>query len=353
MKRVLVTGVGSGGHGEQILKALSMSSSDRFVLFGADANPNVESEWVEGKVHPLPLASEANYVKEVFSLAQNLEAGAVFHGSEPELAALIGVREKFDDAGIFLATNSKELVEIGLNKHSTSEVLQGLGFGVPRYWLLDNERGLDSVDEFPVVVKPYLGGGGSRDVYIAQDSEDLAAVAQLLGFFSQGSILFAQKYIGTAEQEFTVGVLHNPRGDLLGSVAMKRDLTSTLSLKTVVPNRTGNRSLGKALHISSGVSQGIIADFPEIREACERIAGALRSVGPLNIQCRKVGEEIYVFELNPRFSGTTSARAIAGFNEPEVFLRSHFYPDQLLDLPQVQTGTLTRQLTETFISQFS
>jgi carbamoyl-phosphate synthase large subunit len=43
----------------------------------------------------------------------------------------------------------------------------------------------------------------------------------------------------------------------------------------------------------------------------------------LNLQLRVHDGEIYVFEIHPRFSGTTPIRAGAGFNEPDVLLRHH------------------------------
>ena len=38
-------------------------------------------------------------------------------------------------------------------------------------------------------------------------------------------------------------------------------------------------------------------------------------------QCRYVGDQVVTFEINPRFSGTTFIRALAGYNEPDLLLR--------------------------------
>ena len=346
MKRILVTGVGSGGHGEQVLKALSLAATGKYVLFGADANPHTRSKFVATKVHALPLANSPHYKDAVFELARELGVDAVFHGSEPELAVLSKMKDKFERAGIFLATNKPDLVEIGLNKDLTCRTLKELGFQVPRFWLITEGTALDVVDEYPVVVKPYLGGGGSRDVFIAQNFRDLEAIALLLGFFDIPCDLFVQKYVGSADAEFTVGVLNSPEGKLIGSVAMKRDLTSTLSVRSRIPNRTSDLSLGEYLTVSSGVSQGRIDDFPEVRREAELIAQRLGSAGPLNIQCRVVDKRIYVFEINPRFSGTTSARALVGFNEPDLFLDSYFSPKELPGAFKIARGILSRNLTE-------
>ena len=46
------------------------------------------------------------------------------------------------------------------------------------------------------------------------------------------------------------------------------------------------------------------------------VARALRPFGACNFQLRLRGQEPVAFEINPRCSGTTAARALAGFNEP-------------------------------------
>ena len=66
-------------------------------------------------------------------------------------------------------------------------------------------------------------------------------------------------------------------------------------------------------------------DHPKIRVFCEDLAVRLGLCGPVNIQLRTHGDAIKVFEVHPRFSGTTSIRAEAGFNEPDMVIR-----DQLL-----------------------
>jgi carbamoyl-phosphate synthase large subunit len=43
----------------------------------------------------------------------------------------------------------------------------------------------------------------------------------------------------------------------------------------------------------------------------------------LNMQCRIHRDKVYIFEINPRFSGTTNLRALVGFNEPEYLINEH------------------------------
>ena len=48
------------------------------------------------------------------------------------------------------------------------------------------------------------------------------------------------------------------------------------------------------------------------------IVEALKPFGGCNVQLRVRNGKPYVFEINARCSGTTAARALAGFNEPKI-----------------------------------
>jgi carbamoyl-phosphate synthase large subunit len=42
----------------------------------------------------------------------------------------------------------------------------------------------------------------------------------------------------------------------------------------------------------------------------------------LNVQARMVGDQLKVFELNPRISASCPIRAVAGVNEPDILYRN-------------------------------
>lgn len=118
-----------------------------------------------------------------------------------------------------------------------------------------------------------------------------------------------------------VGVLTDLEGQLIGSIALKREVSGNLSTAMQIKDRRPNAQ--DLLTISSGVSQGFVGDYPIVRKYAEKIAQALGSHGPLNIQCRKTAKGVFVMEINPRFSGTSSIRALLGFNEPDILIRKY------------------------------
>jgi carbamoyl-phosphate synthase large subunit len=272
---------------------------------------------------------------------------ALFHGCEPELLLFADNRQKIEDAGIFLPINDTELIKTCMDKSKTNKKLAELGFPAPRYLTVRNESEFDEIDWFPVVVKPSTGGGGSANVYIAQTMTELKALAAYLGLGSITNGFMIQEYVGTPDQEFTVGVLHDLNGRYVNSIAVKRHLHSGLSVRTKIPNRTGRKELGSHLVISSGISQGDIGRYEAVTRQCREIAERLGSRGPLNFQCRFVNGEVRVFEINPRFSGTTSLRAMAGMNEPDLLVRRHILGEDVGQDQPYKEATILRYLVET------
>jgi carbamoyl-phosphate synthase large subunit len=83
-----------------------------------------------------------------------------------------------------------------------------------------------------------------------------------------------------------------------------------------------------------------------LQTTAERIASAIGSRGPINIQARVRNGELIPFEINPRFSASTYLRAMAGFNEVDIFIR-HLAGNAQSSIGEVRPGYYLRSLTET------
>lgn len=329
MINILVTAIGGGGHGDQILKALRLAAQGRYRLFGADARTNLtQAAWVENFV-TLPLASDSTYLETLLDVCRRWEIGVLFHGCEAELRVFDEHRNEIEAAGIFLPINTTSLIRLCMDKLALNKRLDELGFVPPRYAEIADLATLNAIDWFPVIVKPSIGGGGSANVYIAQTGKELMALAEYLDLDNNNQKFMVQEYVGHPEEEFTVGVLHDLDGCFIDSIAVNRDLNGGLNVRVAVPNRTAKIELGKRLVVSSGISQGCIGKFRLLTDQCREIAEALSSCGPLNIQCRFVNGKVRIFEINPRYSGTTSLRAMVNFNEPDLMIRYHLLGEQI------------------------
>ena len=342
---VLITVVGGGGVGEQTLKALRAAGGYRIV--GADIRARCAQFALVDEAITLPPAHAPEYLEALLSVSSKLGVRAIFPGSEAELRLISDEREALEAAGIFLPVNPRSVIDICMDKVATAGFLAANGFDTPRSVRFQSLDDLAAVDRFPVVLKPASGGGGSRDVYIAQTPRELALIGEYI--LSRETDVMVQEYVGTPDEEYTVGVLHDMDGNFVNSIALRRLLQGQLHSRARIPNRTGRAELGDVLVISSGVSHGYIDDFPDVSGPCERIAAALGSRGPLNVQCRFVDGQVQVFEINPRFSGTTSIRAMVGFNEPDLLLRRHLLGEELEVRFSYRSALILRSLTEEIV----
>lgn len=343
---VLVTAVGGGGVGEQILKALRMTEGYRIV--GTDVRARCAQFALVDQAVTLPPATAPDYLEALLTVSSRLGVQAVLPGSEPELRVLSAQRDAVERVGLFLAVNPTSVIDTCMDKVATAAFLEGSGFAAPRSTRISAVDELGAIDSFPVILKPASGGGGSRDCFIAQSVRELELIGEYI--LSGGTDLMVQEYVGTPEEEYTVGVLHDMDGNLIDSIALRRLVQGQLHTRVQVPNRTGRTDLGQTLVISSGVSHGYVGRFPEVTGPCERIAAALGARGPVNIQCRFVGGEVRVFEINPRFSGTTSIRAMVGFNEPDLLLRRHLRSEALDTPVDYRSALVLRSLTEDVVA---
>lgn len=345
-RTVLVTAVGGGGVGEQLVKALRLAGRP-YRIVGGDAQPrSLGLQEVDLPVI-LPFASAPDYVETVLSVCRRLGVRGVYPGSEPELLILAANRSRFAKAGVALFVNSDAVISTGLDKYRTDRFLAIHGFAPPRSMVITRVTDLSDVPFLPAILKPNTAGGGSANVFVAQTQGELRLFGAYL-LEGSGSCL-AQEYVGRAEDEYTVGVLSDLDGALIGSIAVRRNILSAFSNRSKVPNRTGNTALGEQLVVSSGISQGEIGRFPEVTGTCERIAAELDSRGPLNLQCRLVDGEVRVFEINPRFSGTTSLRALVGFNEPDLLYRRHVEGEILTPRVEYRSGHIARGVREVLL----
>lgn len=342
MTNVMVTGVGGGGNGEQLVKALRLAAA-RYRIVGTDLTIEAALQSGADVCRALPRANDPDYIVALLETCTRERIDVLLPGSEPELRRIARDAPRIRQHVTLVAVNDQPVIEICSDKFKTAEFLASNGFESPRSWLIRSPDDQASIDNFPLIVKPTVGGG-SQNVYLVQGRDELRMICGfLLGYFES---VLVQYYVGRVDQEFTVGVLFDGEGQLINSIALNRFILTSLSNRIRVPNRTDRADLGAVLAISSGVSQGRVDDFPEVRAYCERVGVALGAKYAINVQCRLVDGQPMIFEINPRFSGTSSIRAMLGFNEPDLLIRKHVLGEYIPDRPPYSHGTVLRGLKE-------
>lgn len=311
--RVLVTGVGGRSVGHQILQALLLLG-DRYTIVATDADAFSYGLYQVDERYLVPRADDPGYIETIRRLVDRERIEVILPGTEAELFVLA---EHRDQLGCATIMNPPEVVHLCRNKGRLAKWLVENGFRTPQTVSCGEWRALAQQVGFPLVGKPAENTGGSRHVEIlCSDAE----VETYLSLRPNPSQTLFQEYVGEPDREYTVGVALSHTGELIDSIALHRILTG-LSLG---PSRVID---GRRFALSTGYSQGIIVKHDRVQSVCEALALKLGARGPLNIQCRLDREEVCVFEVHPRFSGTTSIRAAAGFNEPDLLIKDFLFQE--------------------------
>lgn len=316
--KVLVTGVGGRSVGAGILHSLMRTSTDvreRWETVASDTDPFSWGLYVADHSTVVPAASDPGYVERMLELIDVHDIAAVIPGTEPEASVLASRRHELP---VPVIANDASLMPLMMDKTRAEQRLRQLGLpSIPSHPWEQREQAVAEFG-FPIFVKPTVGTGGSRGVHLVTTAAELEALVPLVRPESQSIV---QPYLGDGEAEYTVGVLSDLDGRLIDSIVIRRKLVglSLLDVKT---------HAGRRAAVSTGISQGFIVRHPEIQGFCEDLAVRLGSRGPLNLQLRVHDGHIYVFEIHPRFSGTTPIRASAGFNEPDVLLRQALFGER-------------------------
>jgi len=334
--RVMIAGIGGASLGTEIGKSLKLAG--RYEVFGCDISATAFGLYAPEFTRTF-YVDYSRYIDSVIDACLAANATWLVPGGEQPMVLLGAAVEQLSDGGIRLVGNNPEVIRLCSDKRATFERMQQLGIAIPKTVTATNADAVRSVG-FPCIVKPATASGGSASVFLATDIEE--ALVYIHFIRSNAGTPLAQEYIDIEEGEYTVGVLSLPDRSIVGSIALRRSLDAKLSVAY----------RGRGGVISSGYSQGLIADFPRVRRTAEEIARDLGSEGPLNIQGRVRNGEFIPFEINPRFSASTYLRAMARFNEIDMFLR-FLVAGEIPTPGPVQFGWYLRSLSEIFVPQDS
>lgn len=280
---VLVTGVG-GIVGQQVLKSLETS---RRRLVGVDMSECAAGLYAADRGYLVPPARHPGYVDRLLEIAEKEGARYLFPGLDMELPILARAADRFRAAGIVPIVGPADLVELADDKLETARFLDRHGF--PALRTVDLASGEPGELPFPLVLKPRRGGSRAVGVHVVDDAEELKyRLARI-----DRSNYVAQEHV--AGDEYTCGTI-TFNGRCYGAIVMRRTLRDGDTHKAFVVRDPGIESM--------------------VRNAAE----LLRPFGPCNFQLRMSGGKPWIFDINPRCSGTTYCRARAGFNEPVMTL---------------------------------
>lgn len=279
MKKILVTGVG-GGVGQSVLKALARTP---YGVVATDSEALAAGVHAASKAYLGRYASDPQFVDRLLEICLAEQCELIFAGHDVELLPLSENADRFKGHGIVPVVSSPGIIRLCDDKLATTEFLQSLELPAPETKKLCDAGAF----ERPVVMKPQRGGARSRGTYVARTEKEFDLYRQLV----DADNCVAQEYIDG--DEYTCGSV-TLDGKCLGVIVMRRILRDGDTYKAFVEHN------------------------PALEATVRTIVEALKPFGACNIQLRVRDGQAYVFEINARCSGTTAARALAGFNEPQI-----------------------------------
>lgn len=214
--------------------------------------------------------------------------------------------------------SSNEVVGICNDKWLTYCFLRDSGFNAPRSCLPDEIEEFVKSTPLPWIVKP-REGSTSKGLFRVSNIETLNHALENC----DNPII--QEEVGDVEGEFTCGVIVS-NGKVLSSIPLRRKL------------KNGNTSVA------------YFNKSDEVDRYIRQVAEKLGPDGPINIQLRLTSNGPIVFEINPRFSGTTPVRSCFGINEVAIlinYLESGILPKKIT----AREGMVVRYLTDQFVSK--
>jgi len=319
---VLVTGVGGRSVGHQVLHGLLLAGS-KYRVVACDAEAFAFGLYQVSCRYRLPRSDSQDYLEGLLSVISQEHVDVVLPGTEPEVRVIADAVDKLALVGCVAVVNPSPVVHLCSNKATLYQWLAKNGFVVPQSAPASEWKMLAGTCGFPLVAKPTAESGGSRNVGLLKDE---AEVKHYLANLPPGLEVIFQEYVDGPDSEYTVGVMISKSGELIDSIVMHRKLVGlSLGVERIIG--------GKRYALSTGYSQGYFVKDSFIQSQCEQLALKIGSRGPMNIQCRVSGGKLYVFEVHPRFSGTSSFRAEAGFNEPDVLIRNFCFNERFGRLP--------------------
>jgi carbamoyl-phosphate synthase large subunit len=320
MHRVLVTAVG-GNIGQGVVKALRAGSREYFIV-GTDMEPRSAGFSFVDRACVTLAAGAPGMSAALTAIVETERIEAIYVCSPQELTFFSAARVGLERAtGARVLVNPEPVIRIGQDKFETARFLETHGFPCPETALADDGPAVDRLIErwgFPVIAKP-RGGWTSVNVFTIPSRAALEAARVLV------PDLVVQRYLPDATEEYTAGVVGSAAARRFAWIVLRRDLTQGTTYRTELVQ-------------DSAMGAQVVA-----------MAQALGVEGACNFQFRIVDGLPFVYEINPRFSGTSGIRYLYGFNDPEMAFE-HSCLGQPIVQPPVRPGVVMRYWNEVHVA---
>lgn len=317
--RVLITAIG-GNVGQGVLKALRAAGRNFYVV-AIDMEPLSAGFFMADSYYQISKTGDPSFISELKSIAKKERIEAIYVCSPTELEFFSINKESLEkELNISVFVNPTDVVLTGTDKMRTVDFLRNNNLPYPQTAHATDERGVNEIIEkynFPLIVKPRRGFT-SKNVFLVNSMEEIMAALTLV------PDMIVQRYLPDSESEYTATVISGDNRKVLASIVLHRKLNQGTTYRTEM------------------------VEEENITNQVINIANALGIIGVCNLQFRLMNERVFIFEINPRFSGTAGIRYLYGFNDPEMVFEL-FRLGIDVQQPKLQHAVVLRYWNEIFI----
>jgi carbamoyl-phosphate synthase large subunit len=284
MRTISVSGA-SGDVAQGVLKGLR-ESEHSFRLIALDASEDSAGFYLADAGERVPRVDDPHYVEALVEVLDRNEVVLHVPTVDSEIPLVARARGEIESrSGARVLVANAAFVLRAVDKLECQELLADAR--LPRLrttgWGGNPDAIVDAVG-LPLIVKPRTGHG-SRGVH---EIGSRAALADLLPDVDETYCF--QEYV--SGPEYTCSLLYDRNGALRDAICLRRVL-------------------------ASGTTVRAEPEMPEsVRQLILRFGEAFHLLGSVNLQLRISETGPRIFEINPRFSGTTGASLACGFNGP-------------------------------------
>jgi carbamoyl-phosphate synthase large subunit len=315
MTNIWVTGASSLiGYG--ILKSIR-STKKPYRLIGTTIHKNSIAPSFTDVCIKAPFSGTDGYIDWVTSVIKDHNIDLIIPSFEEDVFFLTDHREQIELTGAKLVLNTFDLVHLCQDKWEFYQVLKNndCPYVIPSS-LSSEFHELEGKFALPLLLKPRRGNASKGIVKVLNEEDFKLHKAGI------GQNLMVQPLIGKDDEEFTTSAFCDGKGGYYAIITLKRELS-----------KEGYTNLAEVI------------DSKQIEEAVLNICKILKPIGPTNFQFRTHNGVLYLLEINPRFSSSTSMRNAFGYNDALMSIE-YFLDEKIPRQPKIRNGKAIRYIED-------
>ena len=317
--RILITAVG-GNIGQGIIKALR-AAKRKYYIVGIDMEPLSAGFSMVDSYYRTLRTGGRSFFRELKKIAKKERLEAIYVCSPSELEYFSVNQKKFEqELGLTIFVNPPDVVRLGSDKLWTAHFLRDVHLSYPETVLATDKKGVEGLIGrygFPLIMKPRFGFT-SKNVFAVDSRKEIESIQTLV------PDMILQRYLPDFTHEYTAATVSGKDKKVRATIVLHRELNQGTTYRTE------------------------LVEDKSITKQVINVVNALGAVGSCNLQFRLLGDQIFVFEINPRFSGTCGVRYLYGFNDAEMVFEV-FRLGLNIRQPKLRPGVVLRYWNEIFI----